>query len=429
MIYSIKQDEAEFKDIVRRKIRKDLFKYIEKGRIRILGPGQGAIVPIEEIEIPQLSFGPIVSPNETVEEGDEDEAEEEGNGDKEGSGDNSVHNQSDDVGIGEGDGDPGTDLGPVPKKQKGKKGGRHAGQGRGADEFWMWMPDEDIRDLLMEALQLPRIKPKGDKTVRTEEDIHNDTYHAGPESSLIKKPTLLRAIKRLVAQGVLDADNIDPEKVVIIPDDKRYLVSRTEIKPRSSAVIFFMMDVSGSVLEEERKIIRYFCELFELWIHANYDGVEARFIIHDGEASEVSREEFHGTQRAGGTVISSAHELMLKIIYEKFPPERWNIYPLYFSDGFNWGGDDQKCLELLRDKILPIVNQYTYGEIQTQRWWGFDEPEDEIEEKVAEKFSPSGSFGLMLADQFEDNELVVGVNLYDMEDVPDAIKRAFEHGH
>lgn len=407
----IMKDEQEFLDIVRGKLRKDLRRYLQTGQIKILGPGRGVAIPVEFIEIPRLHFAPI-QPDAEVQE-------EDSNGTSTGP----------DLGVGEGPGDPGTDLGPVtPSDGDGKGEEKRAGIGRGPEIIEVEIPPEDIYELFKEVLMLPNIKPKGGKNIKTEQWKYTDIRPFGPKSLLHKKRTLKQALKRTVGEG-----GYNPDEPTIVPfrEDMRFRIPESITKPRNNAVIINMMDVSGSVTRTQRAVIRYFCSLCEFWLTCNYESVETVWIIHDGEADRVTREVFFSTQRGGGTVISSAHKKMLEVMREEYPPAQWNIYPMYFSDGFNIGDygeidDNQLCAELIRDEILPCVNQYFYGEVRDSRpWWNVSM---ELSEDPSSKFQPAGNFGKMLAKIFKTEPLVIRANLKTAEEVPNAIREAFGQG-
>lgn len=421
MASRIKIDEDEFLKIIRGKIRENLREYIKRGQITILGPGRGVAIPVESIEIPKLHFSPVPSDAEVNE-----------NGDDQNDGDSSSIGP--DIGVGEGDGNPGTDLGPAhPDKdgdgEGGEEGDKEAGTGRGSDIIEIEVPAEDFYELFKEVLELPNIKPKGEKQIKTESWKYTDIRPTGPDSLLHKKRTHKQALKRTIAEG-----GYDPMRPKIIPlrQDKRFRVPQLVTKPQNNALVVYMMDVSASMSRDERAIVRYFCSLCEFWLSCNYDAVETIWIIHDGEADRVSKDIFFRTQRGGGTVISSAHKKLLEIILEEYPPTKWNIYPMYFSDGFNIGKvgageDNDLCFELINEKILPIANQYTYCEVAAHRYWWPSSVKKTRDPN--QKFKPAGSFGKMLEEKFSENELVVCANLQLMDEVPDAIKAVFGHGN
>lgn len=419
----INQDEKDFLDIVRGKWRKDLLRYLQKGQITIMGPGRGVAIPVESIEIPHLHFSPI--PNDAEVQDSEYDGEESDIGP--------------DLGVGQGPGKPGADLGPAQPggsdgNDKGEgdgeeSGERSAGMGRGPEIIEIEVPPEEFYELFKEVLELPNIKPKGEKQIKTEAHKYTDIRTTGPDSLLHKKRTYKQALKRTIAEGTYN-----PKSPKIIPyrEDKRYRIPDLVKKPQNNAVIINMMDVSGSMSRDDRAVVRYFCALCEFWLMCNYDGMETVWIIHDGEADRVSKEVFFSTQRGGGTVISSAHKKMLEVIHDEYPPSQWNIYPFYHSDGFNIGGvgdfdDDQVCRDLIRNKILPTVNQYTHCEVNANRYWYQDY--ERQRSSANGSFSPAGSFGKMLQREFRSNKLVVCTNLTSMDKVPDAIRAVFAQGH
>ena len=127
-----------------------------------------------------------------------------------------------------------------------------------------------------------------------------------------------------------------------------------------------MMDVSGSMGDEQKEIVRIESFWIDTWLRSQYHGIESRYIIHDAMAKEVDRDTFFKTRESGGTMISSAYKLCAKMIEDEYPPELWNIYPFHFSDGDNWSVDDtHTCVELLKKEILPYVNLFCYGQVES----------------------------------------------------------------
>ncbi|MBI3633658.1 MAG: DUF444 family protein [Candidatus Vogelbacteria bacterium] len=403
----IKQDEQEYMDIVKGKLktREDLLGFIKRGELIVPDKkGGGFIIPMPEIYIPKLR---IVPPPQNSEDG-------EGDGPA-GTGPT--------IGVGQDPGvKPGDVLGPVNGGEDGEgEGDRQAGRGRGQGSIPIELSEEESIELLMELLQLPRIQPKGAKHIKTEENKYTQVRKTGPDSLLHKRRTLKEALKRSIIEGTYVP--ADP-KLVPIRQDRRFRASEVITKPQNNAVIFYMMDVSGSMSKEDRKIVKFACQLISFWLRANYDGVEEVWIVHDDGADRVKREQFFAPDsRFGGTTISSAHELMVKIYEDEFPPSQWNIYPFYFSDGFNWSGDDALCLKLLLEKILPAVNQYSHAEISAHRPWMRSPTRG-----GSTNFSPAGSFGQMLVENFTGDERVACAKLQEMNEVPDAIKTFFGKG-
>jgi uncharacterized sporulation protein YeaH/YhbH (DUF444 family) len=130
--------------------------------------------------------------------------------------------------------------------------------------------------------------------------------------------------------------------------------------------MIFIMDVSGSMGDEQKEIVRIESFWIDTWLRSQYKGLESRYIIHDAVAKEVDRDTFFKTRESGGTMISSAYKLCAKMIDDEFPPSEWNIYPFHFSDGDNWSVDDTvQCVELLKTHILPKVNLFCYGQVES----------------------------------------------------------------
>ena len=185
----------------------------------------------------------------------------------------------------------------------------------------------------------------------------------GPESLRNFKRTYREALKRQIAMGTYVPGN---PVVVPIPSDKRYRSWKTEAEPVANAVIIYMMDVSGSMGDEQKEIVRIESFWIDAWLTKQYKGLESRYIIHDAVAREVDRDTFFHTRESGGTMISSAYKLCSQLIDDHYPPDEWNIYPFHFSDGDNWSMDDTLlCVELLKGKILPRVNMFAYGQVES----------------------------------------------------------------
>ena len=142
--------------------------------------------------------------------------------------------------------------------------------------------------------------------------------------------------------------------------------------PSTQAVMFCLMDVSGSMDEEKKQIAKRFFMLLYLFLTRTYEHIEVVFIRHHTEAVEVGEEEFFNSRESGGTVVSSALELMHSIILERYASSTWNIYGAQASDGDNWENDSPHCQELLDEKIIPLVQYYAYIEItsaEAQNLW------------------------------------------------------------
>ena len=214
-----------------------------------------------------------------------------------------------------------------------------------------------------EELELPRIEPKGKETLETIKEKYTGVRPVGPESLRHFKRTYKQALKRMLATG-----GYNPSDPIVLPirEDKRYR-AWTEIKARhANAVIIYMMDVSGSMGDEQKEIVRIESFWIDTWLRSQYQGIESRYIIHDATAKEVDAHTFFHTRESGGTMISSAYNLCTKMIEADYPIEDWNIYPFHFSDGDNWSVDDTlECMNVLRDKLIPSSNMFGYGQVES----------------------------------------------------------------
>jgi uncharacterized sporulation protein YeaH/YhbH (DUF444 family) len=147
------------------------------------------------------------------------------------------------------------------------------------------------------------------------------------------------------------------------PIDLRYRNRVRVPVPSAKAVMFCLMDVSGSMDEARKDMSKRFFMLLYLFLTRHYDKIDLVFIRHHTQASEVSEEEFFHATETGGTVVSSALTLMHEIIRARYPSGEWNIYGAQASDGDNWHQDSGRCRELLRDHLLPVVRYYAYVQV------------------------------------------------------------------
>jgi sporulation protein YhbH len=325
MSLKIDQDHSRFRNIVRGKIRQNLRKYISHGEL-IGRKGKDLVsVPIPQIDIPRFRFG------------DRQRG-----------------------GVGQGDGDVGDPVGGDDGQEDGQG---KAGQDAGEHVLEVDVTLDELASILGEELELPDIQDKGKSKITSAKDRYTGIRRVGPESLRHFKRTYREALKRMIAAGTFKPDR---PIVVPIPDDKRFRSWKTDVEPVANAVIIYMMDVSGSMGDEQKEIVRIESFWIDTWLKAQYKGLESRYIIHDAVAREVDRDTFFHTRESGGTMISSAYKLCLKMIEEDYPSSEWNIYPFHFSDGDNWSMDDTlTCVELLKAKLLPQVNMFGYGQVES----------------------------------------------------------------
>ena len=145
--------------------------------------------------------------------------------------------------------------------------------------------------------------------------------------------------------------------------DLKYNLLVKQPNPSSKAVMFCLMDVSGSMTQSTKDIAKRFFILLYLFLKRNYDKIDVVFIRHHTSAKEVDEEEFFYSRETGGTIVSSALKLMHEVMTERYPINEWNIYAAQASDGDNWNDDSPLCRDLLIKQIMPFVQYFTYVEI------------------------------------------------------------------
>ena len=327
MSLKVDQDHSRFRQIVRGRIRQNLRKYISQGDL-VGRKGKDLVsIPIPHIEIPRFRFG------------DKQQG-----------------------GAGQGDGEPGDPVSGSEGEGEGD-GGKQAGEGAGEHVLEVDVTLEELADILGEELELPDIENRGKSKLINKKERYTGIRRVGPESLRHFRRTFRQALKRQIAVGTWSPDR---PVIVPIPDDKRYRSWRTENEPVANAVILYMMDVSGSMGDEQKEIVRIESFWIDTWLQKQYKGLESRYIIHDAVAREVDRDTFFHTRESGGTIISSAYKLCSQLIDDHYPPEEWNIYPFHFSDGDNWSMDDTlACVDILKTKLLPRVNMFAYGQVES----------------------------------------------------------------
>ncbi|MFN0062026.1 MAG: DUF444 family protein [Myxococcaceae bacterium] len=326
MSLRIHQDHSRFKQIVRGKIKANLRQYVQKGEMLGKRGNDTISIPVPFIDIPHFKYG---------------------------------HKEQ--GGVGQGDGDIGQQLAPGAV-QPGDGGGK-AGEGEGEHALEVDVSLDELAQILGEELQLPNIERRGKEQIVAQKVKYTGVNTIGPESLRHFKRTYKQALKRQIALG-----KYDPARPVIVPtrEDRRYRTYRLQNLPETNAVIIYMMDVSGSMGDEQKEIVRIESFWLDTWLRHQYKGLETRFLIHDAVAREVDRDTFFHTRESGGTMISSAYKLCRDIIAADYPANAWNIYPFHFSDGDNWSADDtRQCIDMLRDHILPNVNQFAYGQVES----------------------------------------------------------------
>jgi uncharacterized sporulation protein YeaH/YhbH (DUF444 family) len=320
---SIREDQSRFRDIVKGKVKENFRKFVSQGEMIGKRENEFVKIPLPQIDIPNFRYGP----------------KQQG-------------------GVGQGQGEQGQEAGE-PGDGQGQ-----AGSAPGEHMLEVELSIEELADLLGEQLELPRIQPKGAKSLESMKTRYSGISPVGPEGLRNFKQSYKKALKRYITSGTYD-----PKEPMIVPirPDYRYRSFKKVVQPQTKAVVIYMMDVSGSMGDEQKEIVRLESFWINTWLKRHYKGLETRFIIHDAAAKEVDEDTFFRTSESGGTLISSAYKLAQQMIETDYPPQDWNIYPFHFSDGDNWSGEDTRlCIRLLREFFIPKVNVFSYGQVESK---------------------------------------------------------------
>ena len=244
----------------------------------------------------------------------------------------------------------------VARGQKIKKGDKSQGQGSGSgkpgdgegEEYYeVEITLEELASYLFDSLHLPELAKKQFKKMMTEKMKRHGYRSHGIRPRLDKKETVKKMLKRRnIAKRTAE---VDDEDFGFRESDLRYKHIAEKKTPNSNAVIFFVMDISGSMTKEKKYLSRSFFFLLYHFIRSKYDNTDIIFIAHDARAYEVSEEQFFSRGSSGGTIVSSAYEMVDDIIKRRYHPSSWNVYLFQCSDGDNWSTDN--------DKVTNFINQ------------------------------------------------------------------------
>lgn len=286
-------------------------------------------------------------------------------------------------------------------RPKGGASGSGKGQasqdGEGLDEFMFTLTKEEFLDIFFDELALPNLVKQHLAHVEQYRRVRAGYTQSGVPTNINLARTMRGAAGRRIAVGGPYAaqlrallTELDELKNKLADDDPELERLRREIaklrakmdkvpfvdtfdlrynnrirvpQPSTQAVMFCLLDVSGSMDEGRKNIAKRFFMLLYLFLTRNYERIEVVFIRHHTVASEVDEDEFFTSRESGGTVVSSALELMRKIIVDRYPSSQWNIYGAQASDGDNWDNDSARCRELLEQLLLPITQYFAYIEI------------------------------------------------------------------
>ena len=288
----------------------------------------------------------------------------------------------------------------VPKPQSGGgRGGKKASDtGEGEDEFQFVLSRDEFLDLFFEDLQLPDLIKTSLKEVYALKPRRAGFTSSGVPTNinvlrtmrnsfgrrlalhrprLAEREALQQRIAALEEDAVANPD--DPQWVgelvalqeqlkkldkrrhsvpFIDPIDIRYNRYEYTPEPNTNAVMFCLMDVSGSMGEREKDLAKRFFILLHMFLKRRYARIDVVFIRHTHEAEEVDEETFFYSTETGGTVVSTALVEMLKVQRARYPAAEWNIYGAQASDGDNFGGDSKRCIAMLNDELMPICQYF-----------------------------------------------------------------------
>lgn len=296
----------------------------------------------------------------------------------------------------------------IPKQKSGQGGGGNgAGNGGGEgqeDEFVFTLTKEEFIDYFFNDLELPNL---ADKDIAVAEKFRarkaGYTSEGSPANlSLLRtmkeaagrrlalragKKRLVKELEEQLAELIVAYDAPDSNqdmlsvlitektaeleaakaRVKTVPFideiDQRYRNTIMDPLPTTQAVMFCLMDVSGSMSEWHKDIAKRYYMLLFLFLHQRYEKVDIVFVRHHHDAQEVDEQTFFYDRANGGTVVSTGLQLVDDIIKERYDRSRWNVYVAQASDGDNWGDDGDKVLKLMNDSILPAVQYFFYIEI------------------------------------------------------------------
>lgn len=248
----------------------------------------------------------------------------------------------------------------------GKKGKKGAGNSEGDDVYETEITLEELMDYIVEDLELPNLDRKKYSQILSESASRKRGYaRHGINPRLAKKKTVIaktarkQGKKRALAEAGLDQD-ID--RFPFREDDLRYYRVKMKPKKESNAVMIFIMDVSGSMDSTKKYLARSFFFVLSRFIKRKYNNIAFEFVSHTTIAKLVNEYEFFHKAESGGTYISSGLNVALDLIKEKYPPEMWNIYPVYASDGDNWSEDNERAITALKE-LCEVSNMVGYAEL------------------------------------------------------------------
>ncbi|MDP2882211.1 MAG: YeaH/YhbH family protein [Azonexus sp.] len=300
----------------------------------------------------------------------------------------------------------GDEMDRPPPGGQGQGSGKASPDGEGIDDFVFTLTRDEFLDIFFDELALPNLVKRQLARIDEYKRVRAGYTQTGVATNINLVRTMRGAAGRRVAVGgpyatrlrslqaeleqaldemPADEAEIDRLKREIVhlkarheaipfidPFDLRYSNRIRVPEPSTQAVMFCVMDVSGSMDEAKKQMAKRFFMLLYLFLNRNYEHIEVVFLRHHTVAEEVDEDNFFHSRETGGTIVSSALKLMRDIITERYASSAWNIYCAQASDGDNWNDDSPLCRELLAESILPLVQYFAYIEIadsEPQNLW------------------------------------------------------------
>ena len=291
-----------------------------------------------------------------------------------------------------------------PQGGDGEGGKKATDRGEGEDAFQFALSRDEFLDLFFEDLELPDLIKTSLKEIQNYQPQRAGFATFGSPSNINVLRTMKNSFGRRIAlrrpssnerdelqQRIFDLEakaDLTPEErqwilalqeqlqeldrrrkaiPYVDPFDIRFNRFQMVPQPKTNAVMFCLMDVSGSMGEREKDLAKRFFILLHMFLLRRYEKIEVVFVRHTHEAQEVDEETFFYSRETGGTVVSSALKEMLRIQKERYPAGEWNIYAAQASDGDNFSGDAERCISLLHSEIMPFCQYYAYVEILDER--------------------------------------------------------------
>ena len=285
------------------------------------------------------------------------------------------------------------------EQQGGANGkGNASDSGEGEDEFSFEISKEEFMEFFFEDMELPNLIKTKIATVYNSKKARAGFKSSGIPANINVARSMRNAYGRRIALkspykkelkeleeklALLLKENSDDQSGIQIIEERIEFLKRKiknipyidefdlrfnnhvdTPKPITQAVMFCIMDISGSMDQQKKEITKRFFILLYLFLTRNYEKIELVFISHHTTAKEVSEEEFFYSRETGGTIVSSALILMHEIAAERYNTSDWNIYVAQASDGDNWHDDSGMCKDILSEKIMPMVQYYSYVEVK-----------------------------------------------------------------